>query len=175
MTLAPARRETSDEAWAVVNTKDADGTSARQVLNERILDLLRRFPDGLTDDQMQRMIDPTGTSVHANRRHLVEDGLVRWSRETRRLANGRSARVWVLGQDTPEERQGGRRLPEAYLRVREAEELVGGRVDVATLQVRLPDMVASLREQMAGADDERVKQLLLLIAGLAVAAYRSYE
>lgn len=107
------RRETQDEAW---NSWDDD---AQATAEERVLACLRANPQGLTHAELQRALQVSHETASARCRELVKKGRVRWSRE-HRLLTGKTVRqrVWVLGEDTPEERAGTQKWPPIYTEVR---------------------------------------------------------
>jgi hypothetical protein len=107
------RRETQDAAW---NTWDDDAQATGE---ERVLAALRANPQGLTHTEIQRALRVSHETASARCRELVKKGRVRWSREYRlHLGKTVRQRVWVLGEDTPEERAGTRMWPPVYTEVR---------------------------------------------------------
>jgi len=60
----------------------------------KILTLLREVPSGLTDEQMQDILDMNPSTQRPRRVELVEAGLVRDSGIERRTHSGRKAVVW---------------------------------------------------------------------------------
>jgi hypothetical protein len=61
----------------------------------RVLELLRSRPDGLTDDDLERLTGWRHQTVSARRRELVLADLAVDSGRTRRTSSGRSATVWI--------------------------------------------------------------------------------
>lgn len=51
--------------------------------------------DGLTDDEMQQILNMNPSTQRPRRIELVEKGLVKHSGETRKTRSGRKAAVWV--------------------------------------------------------------------------------
>src|SRR3982751_6882407 len=88
---------------------------------DRIEAVLRKNPNGLTDEEIQAIIviKPHET-ISGCRRNLVKFGRVRYagfSRKSKRT--GRMHRVWIVGRDTPEQIAGVRRWPPVYTEIRE--------------------------------------------------------
>ena len=60
----------------------------------RVLDLLSRHPQGLTDEQMQDALGMNPSTQRPRRVELVEQGWVEDSGERRRTRSGHKAVVW---------------------------------------------------------------------------------
>lgn len=62
---------------------------------ERVLDLLERTPEGLTDFQIAERLGMYLSSVNATRNSLMKRGLVSRTDKTRPSGRGGVATVWV--------------------------------------------------------------------------------
>lgn len=80
-------------------------------LRRQIVDLVTMHPDGLTDDDLERLLDRSHQSVSAARNGLVKDGWLEASTDhlgapVMRLTRTRShATVWVLAPMPGEQQQ----------------------------------------------------------------------
>jgi len=65
-------------------------------LDDQIIQALSTFADGLTSEEMEKLLKRKHQAVSGNLRHLVERNLVRDSGRLRRVDSGRNAIVWRL-------------------------------------------------------------------------------
>jgi hypothetical protein len=65
-------------------------------LEAEVLDILRRCPDGLTDEEGQELLEMEGNTYRPRRIKLVERGLVVDAKFTRKGSSGRAATVWMV-------------------------------------------------------------------------------
>jgi hypothetical protein len=75
---------------AAIEAEPNAGTQRR-----RVLDVLRTFPIGLTDHELQDMLDMNPSTQRPRRVELVKAGLVKDSGHFRLTPSGRRAVVWV--------------------------------------------------------------------------------
>lgn len=86
-----AHSDTSKEA-----AQKAEGQAPTQ--RERVLVCLRMCPAGLTDEEMQEMLDMNPSTQRPRRIELMDAGLIRKSGWTRRTRAGRRATVWLAAK-----------------------------------------------------------------------------
>lgn len=65
-----------------------------ETLRGRLLTVLRSYPEGLTDEQMQAATGMGGSTQRPRRQELERAGLCYKTLQTRRTASGRLAIVW---------------------------------------------------------------------------------
>lgn len=162
------RRETQDIAWAAIDFDE------KATWEERCLAVLQANPGGLTDWHLERLMKTTHQNASARRRNLVKDGKVRWSGLWASIPEApRPKRIWVVGEDTPEERAGTRRWPLMYTTVRLAVDdrtaLGGERLDI-----RMENATDALRSVARGNNAE-LKAKLLDIAALCFTAVEQID
>ena len=75
---------------AAIAAEPRAGTQRR-----RVLDILRHFPDGLTDHEIQHWLKMNPSTQRPRRVELVQSGLVKDSGHTRLTPSGKRAVVWV--------------------------------------------------------------------------------
>jgi hypothetical protein len=86
---APSARGSVTSAQAA----DSLGPATLNALQRRVLALLAATPDGLTDEEMQRLLGMNPSTQRPRRIELARRGLV-VEAGTRRTASGRMAAVW---------------------------------------------------------------------------------
>jgi hypothetical protein len=72
---------------------DSLGPATLNALQRKVLDLLKATPDGLTDEEQQRLLEMNPSTQRPRRIELARRGLV-VTCGTRRTASGRNADVW---------------------------------------------------------------------------------
>lgn len=80
--------DTSREAARLI--RPVTGKARRQVY-----EAIRSRADGMTDEELQTVLQMSPSTQRPRRVELVEGGLVRDSGRTRKTKSGRSAIVWV--------------------------------------------------------------------------------
>jgi transcription initiation factor IIE alpha subunit len=80
---------------SITSAKAADslGPATLNAMQRRVLELLTATPEGLTDEEMQRMLEMNPSTQRPRRIELARRGLV-VEAGTRRTASGRMATVW---------------------------------------------------------------------------------
>jgi transcription initiation factor IIE alpha subunit len=80
---------------SITSAKAADslGPATLNAMQRRVLELLTATPDGLTDEEMQRLLGMNPSTQRPRRIELARRGLV-VEAGTRRTASGRMATVW---------------------------------------------------------------------------------
>jgi hypothetical protein len=80
---------------SITSAKAADslGPATLNALQRRVLELLAATPDGLTDEEQQRLLEMNPSTQRPRRIELARRGLV-VEAGTRRTASGRMATVW---------------------------------------------------------------------------------
>ena len=80
---------------SITSAKAADslGPATLNAMQRRVLELLQATPDGLTDEEMQRLLEMNPSTQRPRRIELARRGLV-VEAGTRRTASGRMATVW---------------------------------------------------------------------------------
>ncbi len=90
------------ESWQLVRRKDPETSreAAEKVvpklrlLQQRVLAVLRQYPDGLTDYQIEMLLGDHGSTYRTRRSELVALGLVRDSGH-KKVINGTHRTVWI--------------------------------------------------------------------------------
>jgi hypothetical protein len=72
---------------------DSLGPTTLNAMQRRVLELLQATPGGLTDEEMQRLLEMNPSTQRPRRIELARRGLV-VEAGTRRTASGRMATVW---------------------------------------------------------------------------------
>jgi hypothetical protein len=72
---------------------DSLGPATLNAMQRRVLELLAATPDGLTDEEQQRLLEMNPSTQRPRRIELARRGLV-VEAGTRRTASGRMATVW---------------------------------------------------------------------------------
>lgn len=85
-------QETSREALESI-----EGVSGE--IDKKIVSVIRART-GATDEEVEDQTGMKHQTISANRRHLVERGVLRDSGQRRNTRSGRSAIVWILGSGT---------------------------------------------------------------------------
>lgn len=67
----------------------------------RVLEAIASSPDGLTDDELEVVLDGRHETVSARRSELSKLGRVVKSGKKRKTRRGRSANVWVVNRNPP--------------------------------------------------------------------------
>jgi hypothetical protein len=80
---------------SITSAKAADslGPATLNALQRQVLELLAATPDGLTDEEQQRLLEMNPSTQRPRRIELARRGLV-VEAGTRRTASGRMATVW---------------------------------------------------------------------------------
>jgi hypothetical protein len=80
---------------SITSAKAADslGPATLNAMQRRVLELLAATPDGLTDEEQQRLLEMNPSTQRPRRIELARRGLV-VEAGTRRTASGRMATVW---------------------------------------------------------------------------------
>lgn len=80
---------------SITSAKAADslGPATLNAMQRRVLALLAATPDGLTDEEMQRLLEMNPSTQRPRRIELARRGLV-VEAGTRRTASGRMAVIW---------------------------------------------------------------------------------
>jgi hypothetical protein len=80
---------------SITSAKAADslGPATLNAMQRRVLELLAATPDGLTDEEQQRLLGMNPSTQRPRRIELARRGLV-VEAGTRRTASGRMATVW---------------------------------------------------------------------------------
>jgi len=80
---------------SITSAKAADSLSPTTLnaMQRRVLELLQATPDGLTDEEQQRLLEMNPSTQRPRRIELARRGLV-VEAGTRRTASGRMAVVW---------------------------------------------------------------------------------
>jgi len=80
---------------SITSAKAADslGPATLNAMQRRVLELLQATPDGLTDEEQQRLLGMNPSTQRPRRIELARRGLV-VEVGTRRTASGRMAMVW---------------------------------------------------------------------------------
>jgi transcription initiation factor IIE alpha subunit len=80
---------------SVTSAKAADslGPATLNAMQRRVLELLQATPGGLTDEEMQRLLEMNPSTQRPRRIELARRGLV-VEAGTRRTASGRMATTW---------------------------------------------------------------------------------
>jgi hypothetical protein len=84
---------------SITSAKAADslGPATLNAMQRRVLELLAATPDGLTDEEQQRLLEMNPSTQRPRRIELARRGLV-VEAGTRRTASGRMATVWRVNR-----------------------------------------------------------------------------
>jgi transcription initiation factor IIE alpha subunit len=84
---------------SITSAKAADslGPATLNAMQRRVLELLAATPDGLTDEEQQRLLGMNPSTQRPRRIELARRGLV-VEAGTRRTASGRMATVWRVNR-----------------------------------------------------------------------------
>ncbi len=94
---APFQKHSATSAKAAAKIEKHIGP-----MHRRILELLAKYPDGLTDDAMQTLLEMNPSTQRPRRIELASYGRIIPTDTTQLTRSGRAAQVWKLAGGTSE-------------------------------------------------------------------------